>query len=345
MTDRIKWGVLGNATIARKCVMPAIQKSRNGRIHALGTRSPAKAQDVIADNKIANVYDNYEAVLSDPEIDAVYIPLPNNMHHPWTTKALSAGKHVLCEKPLGCNAAEVREMATRAEEAGRLLMEAFMYRFHPRSRRIKEIVDSGDIGKACLIRATFCYRMDEDIFQSGGNARLKKHMGGGALLDVGCYGVSVARWLMGAELAEVQAQAVYHPGGVDVHFAGTLKFADDRLAVIEASFISALQQTYSVIGSNGALELPHDAFIPWEKDALYIKRRVDEEAGQEYRVPGADQYQLMVEHFADAVLGRVPLRYPVQDSIANMLVLDALSEAALTGKTLEVQPDKNQTNF
>ena len=339
MPDRIRWGILGNAMIARKCVIPAIQKSRNGRIHALGTRSPSGAQDLVVDNGIPNVYDDYEAVLSDPAIDAVYIPLPNDMHHPWTIRALSAGKHVLCEKPLACNAAEAREMASSAREADRLLMEAFMYRFHPRSRHIKEIVDNGEIGKPCLIRAAFCYHMDDSIFKSGANARLKKDMGGGALLDVGCYGVSVARWLMGAEPLKMQAQAVYHPDGVDVHVAGTLKFADDRLAVIEASFISALQQTYSVVGSSGALELPHDAFIPWEKDALYSQRKVDEETGHEHLIPGADEYQLMVEHFADAVLGRAQLRYTVEDSIANMRVLDALSEAAHTGKTIGLKPD------
>ena len=339
MTNRIRWGILGNATIARKCVIPAIQKSRNGRIHALGTRSPTDAQEVVSENGISRVYDDYGAVLSDPAIDAVYIPLPNDMHRPWTIKALSAGKHVLCEKPLACRAAEAREMAASAEGADRLLMEAFMYRFHPRSRRVKEIVDSGEIGKPCLIRAAFCYHMDDNIFKSGGNARLKKDMGGGALLDVGCYGVSVARWLMGADPVKVQAQAVYHPGGVDVHVTGTLKFADDRLAVVEASFISALQQTYSVVGSNGALELPHDAFIPWEKDALYSQRRVDEETGRDHLIPGADEYQLMVEHFADAVLGRENLRYAVEDSIANMRALDALSEAAHTGKTIDVKPD------
>jgi predicted dehydrogenase len=261
------------------------------------------------------------------------------MHHPWAIRALSAGKHVLCEKPLACNAAEARKMAAEAQAADRLLMEAFMYRFHPRSRRVREIVDSGEIGKACLIRAAFCYHMENNIFQSGGNARLKKDMGGGALLDVGCYGVSVARWLMGAEPIKVQAQAIYHPDGVDVHVAGTLKFADDRLAVIEASFISALQQTYSVAGSNGALELPHDAFIPWEKDAIYSQRRVDEETGREHLIPGADEYQLMVEHFADAVLGRAQLHCAVEDSIANMRVLDALSEAARTGKTIDITPE------
>ena len=334
MTDRIRWGILGNATIARKCVIGAIQKSRNGLIHAIATRTPADAAEVIAKNRIRNVYDDYDAVLADPAVDAVYVPLPNHLHLPWTLKALSAGKHVLCEKPLACNVGEAREMAARAKETGFLLMEAFMYRFHPRSRRIKQKIDQGVVGKPCLIRSAFCYHMDDEIFQSGGNARLKSDMGGGALLDVGCYGVSLTRWLFGAEPTAVQAQAVYHPAGVDIHVVGSLRFEDNQLAVLEASFISALQQTYTVVGSDGAIDLPHDAFIPWEKDAVYTLRKIDDETGTEQVIQGADEYQLMVEHFSDAVLGRTALDGTLDDSIANMRVLDALSKAAKTATTV-----------
>jgi predicted dehydrogenase len=334
MTDRIRWGILGNATIARKCVIGAIQKSRNGLIHALATRTPADAAEVVAKNGIRNVYDDYDAVLADPAVDAVYVPLPNHLHLPWTLKALSAGKHVLCEKPLACNVGEAREMAARAKETGLLLMEAFMYRFHPRSRRIKQKIEHGGVGNPCLIRSAFCYHMDDEIFQSGANARLKSDMGGGALLDVGCYSVSVARWLFGAEPSAVQAQAVYHPAGVDIHLVGSLRFEADQLAVLEASFISALQQTYTVVGSDGAIDLPHDAFIPWEKDAVYTLRKTDDEVGAEQVIQGADEYQLMVEHFSDAVLGRTALDVTPDDSIANMRVLDALSKAAKTGKTV-----------
>ena len=336
MTDRVKWGILGNATIARKCVIGAIQRSRNGLVQALATRSPADAKDVADQNGIRTIYDGYEAVLADPGIDAVYIPLPNHMHLPWTLKALSAGKHVLCEKPLACNLGEARLMAAQAEENGLLLMEAFMYRFHPRSRHIKQIVDQGEIGRPRLVRSAFCYRMDDKILQSGGNARLKPDMGGGALLDVGCYSVSVARWLLGAEPTAVQAQAVYHSTGVDMHLVGTLQFDGEKLAVLEASFISALQQTYTVVGSDGAIDLPHDAFIPWEKDAVYTLRKKDQEVGEERVIPGADEYQLMVEHFSDAVLGRVDLDRTPDESIANMRVLDALSEAARTGSTVRL---------
>jgi predicted dehydrogenase len=338
MTARIRWGILGNATIARKCVIGAIQKSRNGRVHALATRSPADAAAVAAKNGIGNVYEGYDAVLADPAVDVVYVPLPNHMHLPWTLKALSAGKHVLCEKPLACNVREARKMAARAKESGLLLMEAFMYRFHPRSRRIKQIVDHGAIGRPCLVRSAFCFHMDDAVLQSGDNVRLKPEMGGGALLDVGCYSVSVARWLMGAEPTAVQAQAVYHPAGVDMHLVGTLRFEQEKLAVLEASFISALQQTYTVVGSDGAIELPQNAFIPWEKNAVYTLRKKDEEVGEEHVIPGADEYQLMVEHFSDAVLGRTELDYTPDDSIANMRTLDGLSEAAKTGNTFYLEP-------
>ena len=147
---------------------------------------------------------------------------------------------------------------------------------------------------------------------------------------------SVARWLLGAEPTQIQAQAVYHSGGADVHFVGSLRFGDTGLAAVEASFISALQQTYTVVGREGAIELPHNAFVPWEKDAVFVLRRYDEETGQEYVIPGADEYQLMVEHFADAVLAKSELTYAADESVQNMFVLDALAEAARTSKTVKL---------
>jgi len=334
MSEKIKWGILGNATIARVCVIPAIQKSRNGMVHALGTRSPAAAGEVAAKNNIIYIYGDYEAVLADPEIDAVYIPLPNHLHLPWTVKALQAGKHVLCEKPLACNAREARAMAEAAAEAGLLLMEALMYRFHPRSQRIKQLIADGFIGTPCLVRSAFCYHIGEELLATADNYRLRPDMGGGALLDVGCYSVSLARWLLDAEPAAVQAQAICHQGGADVHVAGTLRFPGSELAAFEASFISALQQTYTVVGSDGAIDLPHDAFIPWENDARFSVRERTQEKGTEYVIPGADEYQLMVEHFSDAIQGNTGLAVPVEDSLCTMQVLDALAEAAKTGCTI-----------
>ena len=336
MTETVKWGVMGNATIARKCVIPAIRKSGNGDIVALATRFPDQAQQIATDNGIAHVYDSYEALLVDPQVEVVYVPLPNHLHHPWTIKALEAGKHVLCEKPLACNAREAGEMAAAAKEAGRLLMEAFMYRFHPRSRRIKQLVAEGAIGTPRLVRSAFCFRMADSEWSDPPNVRLHPEMGGGALLDVGCYSVSVARWFLGAEPSKVQAQAEYDPGGVDVHVVGSLSFAGNGLASFEASFISALQQTYSIAGSDGVIELPHNAFVPWENEAIFYVRGRDQETGQKHSVPGADEYQLMVEHFADAVMVRTGLRFSVADSIENMRVLDALAQAAKTGRTVRL---------
>jgi len=331
MPDTVKWGILGNATIARTCVIPAIQKSRNCSVHALGTRFPESAAAVADKNAIVHIYDTYDAVLVDPLVDAVYIPLPNHLHLPWTMKALKAGKHVLCEKPLACNAGEARIMADAAADAGLLLMEAFMYRFHPRSLKIKQLIADGFIGTPCLVRSAFCYHIGEELLSSGDNYRLRPDEGGGALLDVGCYSVSLARWLFDAEPAQVHAQAIYHPGGADVHIVGTLRFPGSELASFEASFTSALQQTFTVAGSQGAIELPHDAFIPWENDALFSVRERTQEKGEEYVIPGADEYQLMVEHFSDAVLGNALLAYSVEDSVRNLRVLDALAKAARTG--------------
>jgi len=336
MVERVKWGVMGNATIARVCVIPAIRKSCNGTVQALATRSPAQAEEVAGDNHIEQIYDSYDALLVDPQIEVIYIPLPNHLHHPWAIKALNAGKHVLCEKPLACSAKQAEEMVSAAEKAGRLLMEAFMYRFHPRSRRIKQMVIEGRIGAPCLIRSAFCYRMSQKDWSNRDNARLQPETGGGALLDVGCYSVSAARWFFEDEPMQVQAQAVYHPGGVDVHAVGTLGFAGSRLATFEAGFISALQQTYSVVGSDGAIDLPHNAFIPWENEAVFFLRGRDQEDGQQHVVRGADEYQIMVEHFADAVLGKTRLMIPPGDSICNMRVLDALALAARSGRTIKL---------
>jgi predicted dehydrogenase len=336
MTAKVRWGVLGNATVARKCVIPAIQKSGSGRVHALATRRPADAALVAAENQIERIYDRYEALLEDPAVDAVYIPLPNHLHRPWTLKALSAGKHVLCEKPIACTAQEALEMAAAAGRNRLFLMEAFMYRFHPRSREIKQLLSEGRIGKPRLVRSAFCFHLAEEMLASGDNVRLKAGMGGGALLDVGCYSVSVARWMMGAEPTQVQAQAIYHDTGVDVHVVGTLQFPGGGLATLEASFVSALQQTFSIVGTAGAIDLPHDAFIPWQHDAEYFQRGRDQETGDRIVVPGADEYQLMVEHFSDAVLEKAKLDFQVEDSIANMKVLDALATAALTGNTVKL---------
>jgi predicted dehydrogenase len=317
--------------------MPAIGRSANGVLRALGTRRPEEARELVREHEIQRLYEGYAPALRDPEVDAVYIPLPNHLHHPWTLKALQAGKHVLCEKPLACTASQAREMAAAARDSGCVLMEALMYRFHPRSERVKRLVEEGAVGRPRLVRAAFCFAMEPEMLERGENCRLKPDTGGGALLDVGCYGVSVARWLLGSEPSAVQAQALYHDRtGVDVHLTASLRFGRDALATVEASFCAGLQQTYSVIGAEGAIELPHDAFIPWEKEALFSLRGRNQEKGEVLHVSGTDEYQRMVEHFADRVLAGRETILPPEDSVANTDVLDALAEAARHGRSVRI---------
>jgi len=337
MRDKLHWGILGNAMIGRKCVMPAIAHSRNGRIRALGTRHPLEADGIARHLGIDSIYESYDDVIHDPDVDAVYIPLPNHLHLTWTLKALAAGKHVLCEKPLACNAVEAEEMKALALATDRVLMEALMYRFHPRTQLIKRMISERAIGVPRLVRAAFCFSMADDLLKSGANHRLSSPQGGGALLDVGCYGVSVARWLLAAEPRMVQALAIRRPeNNVDIHLVGNLLFDHGALATIEASFCSGLQQTYSIVGSDGVIDLPQDAFVPWEKDAVIYYRRDAEETAEKIIIPGVDEYQLMIEHFGDRVLGGVEPLVPIEDSINNMAVLDSLAEAARNGCSVSV---------
>lgn len=336
MSEKLNWGVLGNATIAKVCVIPAIQKSSNGTVKVLASSHSHQAAEIVEKHRIPQLYDHYQAVVEDPDIEAVYIPLPNHLHYPWTLKALAAGKHVLCEKPLACNARQAQEMAAAALAADRLLMEGFMYRFHPRSIHVRQKIREGAIGTPRSVRVSFCFNMSGEDRRNPHNARLNPEMGGGALLDVGCYGVSVARWLLDAEPDRVQCHSVYHSTGVDLHTTGILSFADKYTATIEASFIAGLLQTYSVVGEKGAIELPHDAFIPWEKDASYSLREEEAESSAPTIIAGADEYQLMVEHFASAVRGESTLAYDADESVANMRVLDALAKAAKNGQAVHL---------
>jgi D-xylose 1-dehydrogenase (NADP+, D-xylono-1,5-lactone-forming) len=290
--------VLGAAWIADRAVLPAIRASSNGRLVTIGSRSMARAMKLAKRHSIARVRPGYEEVLADPEVDAVYIPLVNSLHREWTLKALAAGKHVLCEKPLGMNAAEAEEMFAAARAAGRLLMEAFMYRFHPRTREFVERARD-----AIYLQASFGFALADKH-----NYRMRGSLGGGALLDVGCYTVSAARWVMG-EPDEVLARARF--GGsrgdrVDMSVSALLSFSDGRMASAWSSFESPDEQELTVVTRRGTqrLETP---FTAW-------------------RDPH-DPYQLMVESFANSVLHDHPVAIPPEESIANMKVLDRIRSA------------------
>jgi xylose dehydrogenase (NAD/NADP) len=286
--------VLGAAWIAGIAVLPAIAASSNGRLVVIGSRDPQRAQRLVDEYPGARAAGSYDAVLSDPHVDAVYIPLVNRDHKQWTLRALAAGKHVLCEKPIGMNAEEAAEMAVAAERSGKHLMEAFMYRFHPRTRRfVDAVVDP------LYVQATFGF-----LQKGESDYRLQAELGGGARLDVGCYVVGISRWIMG-EPEQVFARSS-PAGGVDMTTSALLQFAGGRTAAVWASFESPEAQSLTVVSRDGVRRL----------EQPFTSR--DE----------ADSYQLMVESFADSVLRDRPVAIPLSESIANMRVLDRIREAA-----------------
>ncbi len=286
--------MLGAAWIAGLAVIPAIEASRNGRLVSIASRDLARARELAERHSIAKVAASYDAVLEDPEVDAVYIPLVNSLHREWTLRALSAGKHVLCEKPLAMNASEAEDMAGAAQRSGRHLMEAFMYRFHPRTRRFVESVRD-----PLYVQARFGFTLDKPA-----NYRMQSALGGGALLDVGCYTVSAARWILG-EPSTVHAYATFR-GDVDITTSALLEFAGGQTAAVWSSFESAEGQELTVVSS----EAVHRLEMPFSS-------RED-----------IDQFQLMVESFGDSVIDDRPVAISLSESIANMRVLDRIREAA-----------------
>jgi len=321
---RLKWGVLSTANIGRRAVIPAIQRSGNGTALAVASRSEGKARAFAAELGIPRAYGSYEALLADRDIEAAYIPLPNSLHREWTIKAAQAGKHILCEKPLALNAVECEEMAAAAQQNGVTLMEAFMYRFHPQTEKVLELVRNGVVGKPRLIYAAFTFRLTNPA-----NIRLQLELGGGALMDVGCYCVNVIRTVAGAEPVEAQAYANWGETGVDEQMAGTLRFADGLLAQFDCALTLERREFYQVAGPEGHIEVP-SAFLPGFGDTTIYEHH-GRQGATAHRTPGVDEYQVMVEHFADCVLNGAPVRYPPSEAAANMRVIEALYRSARNG--------------
>ena len=320
MADRIRWGILSTANIGRRRFIPALAHARNGVVTAIASRDGERARQVAEELHIPRAHTSYEALLADPEVDAIYNPLPNSMHAEWTLKAAAAGKHILCEKPLAVNAAEAAEMVAGCHARGVVLMEAFMYRFHPQQARVAQLIADGAIGEVRQVRSSFTFHLDP---LNPKNVRLQGWLAGGALMDVGCYAVNSARWLFGEEPTEVIALADMRPEfNVDVALAGVLEFSGRRLAVIDCSFRAYKSGTYTVVGTKGQIQVP-DAYTP-EPDAETLVIVTDAAGRREERIAPINQYTLEAEEFADALLQGRPLRIPPEDGVANMRVIDAL---------------------
>jgi xylose dehydrogenase (NAD/NADP) len=319
MSEGLAWGILGAARIARGALVPAIKASRNGRVAAVASRSAERAAAFAAELGIERSYGSYDDLLADPEIDAVYNALPNSEHAPLTLRALAAGKHVLCEKPFALTAAEGEAMDEAARERGLVLMEAFMYRFHPQIERALDLVRGGAIGQLRLVRSSFLFNFDRP-----GDIRWDPTLGGGSLYDVGCYCLNAARTFAGREPISLSGFATSAASGVDESFAGLLDFGEGLRASFDSSFVLPRQQRIELVGSEGSLTVV-TPFTPGQADTTLVLN------GQEETIPGADQYRIMAEHFADAVLNGAPLRYPASEAIAQMRSLEALTRSARNG--------------
>lgn len=322
MTDTIRFGILSTANIGIKRVIPAIQKAHNATVTAIASRNYERAREVASSLKIETAYGSYEDLLVDDTIDAIYIPLPNSMHAEWAIKCAEAGKPTLCEKPLALTADEAQAMVDAFKERDILFAEAFMYRFHPQNQRVQRMVQDGAIGDLHMMSASFSFSLSNPE-----NIRLDQSLGGGALMDVGCYCINSMRFLSGEE--PVRANALANFGaetGVDEQIAGILEFPGGMRGHFDASLRSHRVHTYEVRGSTGRILLP-ESYTPAHDSATSIHYW----SGDKHEVltiEPVDQYQLMVEDFADALINNRPPRFDPQDAVNNMKVIDNLLDSA-----------------
>ncbi|MGZ4305600.1 MAG: Gfo/Idh/MocA family protein [Solirubrobacteraceae bacterium] len=318
----VRWGIISTARINRKFLAGARQSSAL-EILAVASRERASAERYAADNAIERAYGGYDALLADPDVDAVYISLPNSMHVEWTVRALEAGKHVLCEKPMGRRAADVERAFDVADREGRLLMEAFMYRHNPQTRRLAELLKDGAVGRVRLIRSAFSFAADDPA-----NVRLTQALEGGALMDVGCYCVSGSRLLAG-EPQRVEAEQVTGGDGVDIVFAATMRFADDVLAHFDAGLALDTRDELEVVGDEGS-RFRDDR---WHCLEPVIELRRDG-ASEPIEIEVVNSYMLEAENMSAAIRGEAPLLLGRADALGQARTIEALYEAADTGRSV-----------
>lgn len=322
MSRKINWGILSTANIAVKQIIPAIQKSANGEVYAIASSS-GKAAVVAEQFHIPTFYESYEALLNDPSVDAVYIPLPNNLHHEWAIKAAKAKKHVLCEKPAALEPKQVEEMILACENNGVIFMEGFMYRFHPQHKKVKELLTEKAIGDVKMLRACFSFYMDD----REGNIRLNPGLGGGALYDIGCYCINSLRFLLGTEPLRVELIGETSEQGIDTTVAAAMLFPNNVYTSFMCSFDAALKNEYEIIGTKGFIRVPH-AYRPDLNGGNGVVQLVKDQETTEFIISG-DQYLLEVEHFADCILTNREPDYTGDNTLKNSKVIHSLLEKLL----------------
>jgi xylose dehydrogenase (NAD/NADP) len=327
MTQKIRWGVLGWARIARLNVIPAIQRSRNGLLQALASRSETKLAEARTQLNLPQLHRSYDDLIRDPAVDAIYNPLPNSLHKEWTIKAAEQGKHVLCEKPFALNAAEGREMIAACRANGVVFMEAFMYRYTARTQKVIEVLRSGVLGDVKFIHSQFRFLLNRE-----GDVRRASGLGGGSLYDVGCYPVNFIGLVIdtlsgrapgaGPRPESVRAQSG-DVNGVDELFSALLRYPGGVTAALHSGFNAHSRMATEIVGTKAVLEVPF-TFLG-DMGPLTL---ISGDQKQEIAVPESDRYRLQAEDFADAILLQRPPLLTPEETLRNLELLDQLYAAA-----------------
>ncbi len=329
MTEKVRWGILGAAKIAVKSVIPAMQSGAFCKVSAIASRNETKAKSVADELKIPKFYGSYEELLNDPEIEAIYNPLPNHLHLEWTARAARAGKHVLCEKPLGMNAAEVRKLIEIRDKTGVKIQEAFMVRTNPQWLAVREVIDSGRLGEVNAVTMFFSYFNDDRS-----NIRNQREKGGGALMDIGCYCINLSRFVFAAEpqklssLIERDAET-----GIDKLTSAIMAFPRGH-ATFTCSTQLVPYQRMQIVGTKGRVEIQipvNDS--PHDKTRIFIDDGSDLTGKniQTIEIAAADKFAVQGDLFSKAILENSAQAVSLEDSFANMSVIDAVFRAAESG--------------
>jgi predicted dehydrogenase len=328
---KTRWGILSTAKIGTVKVIPAIQKASNCEVVAISSRSLSQAKAAAVELGIPKAYGSYEELLSDPDIDAVYIPLPNHLHVPYTIKALEAGKHVLCEKPITLNTDEALTLIEATKKYPHLkVMEAFMYRFHPQWQKVKQLVSEGAIGEVKTIHSVFSY-----FNNNPENIRNMAAIGGGALMDIGCYCISFPRFIFGKEPARVVGLIDRDPQmSIDRITSGMLDFSSGQSASFTCSTQLMFGQYTEISGITGRIEFEIPVNAPNDRPTKITL--VTNEGSKDFLFDAVDQYTLQAEKFANAIINDLPVPTPLIDAIGNMRVIDAIFESAERGKWVKL---------
>jgi predicted dehydrogenase len=322
----LQWGLISTARINRALIEPLRASERN-ELLAVASRSLEKAQEYAAEWDIPKAYGSYQGMLDDPEIAVVYNSLPNSLHTEWTVKALQAGKHVLCEKPLATTLEEVDAMRAAVQNTGMYLTEAFMYRHHPQTLKVKKLVDSGVLGDVRVIKGDFTFNISDE-----GDVRLNPELGGGSIWDIGCYPINYTRYIMGEEPQEAFGWQLTGKSGVDEVFTGQLRFAGDVFAQFDSGFRSPYRSRFEIVGSEATMVVPQP-FKPGLEEKIFIWRGEEYEAVE---MPRQELYIGEVEDMADAILHGKSPRISLEDSRGNVEVILALLHSAQIGAPVKL---------